>query len=149
MDGSTDLSLMLPATDDWMERYRLHGPAQFNRVAYSAAHVVADPTMNGNPWLDCAVDWDATIAYRRHLWSLGLGVAEAMDTAQRGMGMDWKASFELIRRSVAAAKDIPGGIVPAGGWCGVIAEAGSGGSADENAAGNARNFLNTSSACSP
>jgi len=123
MDGSTDLSFMLPATGGRMERYRLHGPAQFvtasspaqfNRVAYSAAHVVADPTMHGNPWLDCAVDWDATIAYRRHLWSLGLGVAEAMDTAQRGMGMDWKASFELIRRSVEAAKDVPGAILASG-----------------------------------
>ena len=53
-----------------------------------------------DPWLQCAVDWDATIAYRRHLWSLGLGVAEAMDTAQRGMGLDWPTSLELIRRAL-------------------------------------------------
>ena len=59
---------------------------KFNRIAYSAAHVVADPLAAIDPWLQCAVDWDATIAYRQRLWSLGLGVAEAMDTAQRGMG---------------------------------------------------------------
>ena len=77
----------------------------FNRIAYSAAHVVADPLADIDPGLACAVDWDATIAYRRHLWSLGLGVAEAMDTAQRGMGLDWPTSLELIRRSLDAAKD--------------------------------------------
>jgi hypothetical protein len=60
------------------------------------------------------VDWDATIAYRRHLWSLGLGVAEAMDTAQRGMGLDWPTSLELIRRSLEAAKDVPGALVACG-----------------------------------
>ena len=58
----------------------------FNRIAYAAAHVVADPLADRDPWLDAAIDWDTTIAFRRHLWSLGLGVAEAMDTAQRGMG---------------------------------------------------------------
>ena len=57
-----------------------------------------------DPWLDVAIDWDRTIAYREHLWDLGLGVAEAMDTAQRGMGLDWATSLELIRRSLAAAK---------------------------------------------
>ena len=57
-----------------------------------------------DPWLDAAIDWDRTIAFREHLWDLGLGVAEAMDTAQRGMGLDWPASLELIRRSVAAAR---------------------------------------------
>jgi hypothetical protein len=80
----------------------------FNRIAYAAAHVVADPLADREPWLDAAVDWDATIAFRRHLWSLGLGVAEAMDTAQRGMGMDWPNSLELIRRSLDAARDYPG-----------------------------------------
>ena len=86
----------------------------FNRIAYSAAHVVADPTADNNPSLDCAVDWDATIAYRQHLWSLGLGVAEAMDTAQRGMGLDWPTSLELIRRSLDAAKDTPGALIASG-----------------------------------
>jgi len=90
--------LELPKTD---------GPPVFNRVAYSAAHVVADPFSGVNPWLGAALDWDATLAYRRHLWSLGLGVAEAMDTAQRGMGLDWKTSLELIGRSIDAARDFP------------------------------------------
>jgi hypothetical protein len=72
----------------------------FNRVALAAAHVVADPFSTREPWLDAAIDWDATLAYRRHLWSWGFGVAEAMDTAQRGMGLDWKNSLELIRRTV-------------------------------------------------
>ena len=58
----------------------------FNRVAYAAAHVVADPLADNDPWLDAAIDWDKTIAFRHYLWDLGLGVAEAMDTAQRGMG---------------------------------------------------------------
>ena len=61
-----------------------------------------------------AIDWDATIAFRRHLWSLGLGVAEAMDTAQRGMGLDWPTSLELIRRSLDAAKDLPGALIACG-----------------------------------
>ena len=53
----------------------------FNRVAYAAAHVVADPLADVDPWLDVAIDWEQTIAFREHLWDLGLGVAEAMDTA--------------------------------------------------------------------
>src|SRR3954452_24693503 len=86
----------------------------FNRIAYAAAHVVTDPLADSNPWLDAPIDWDATIAFRRHLWSLGLGVAEAMDTAQRGMGMDWPNSLELIRRSLDAAKDFPGALIGSG-----------------------------------
>ena len=86
----------------------------FNRVALAAAHVVADPLADGEPWLDARLDWDATLAYRRHLWGLGLGVAEAMDTAQRGMGLDWPSSLELIRRSVAASRDIPGAVIFSG-----------------------------------
>ncbi len=92
-------------------------PAQgvaFNRIAYSAAHVVADPRAAIDPWLQCAIDWDATIAYRQRLWSLGLGVAEAMDTAQRGMGLDWPTSLELIRRSLEAAKSAPGARIASG-----------------------------------
>ncbi len=123
MDGSTSLEIRLPAADGRLEIFRLRephsyttatSPAQLTRIAYSAAHVVADPRARINPWLDCAVDWDATLAYRRHIWSLGLGVAEAMDTAQRGMGMDWPASLELIRRSVDAAKDFPGALIASG-----------------------------------
>jgi hypothetical protein len=90
------------------------GPRIFNRVAYSAAHVVADPRAAIDPWLQCAVDWDATLAYRQHLWSLGLGVAEAMDTAQRGMGLDWPTSMELIQRTLQAARTVPGARVASG-----------------------------------
>src|SRR6185436_18211962 len=86
----------------------------FTRIAYAAAHVVPDPLADTDPWLDAAIDWDATIAFRRYLWSLGLGVAEAMDTAQRGMGVDWPTSFELIRRTLDAARDVPGAIVASG-----------------------------------
>jgi len=123
MDGSADLQIRLPATNGCMEMYRLQGPRQFvtasspaqlTRVAYSAGHVVADPLAAINPSLDCAVDWEATIAYRQYLWRMGLGVAEAMDTAQRGMGMDWPQSLELIRRSTEAAKDIPGALLASG-----------------------------------
>ena len=114
--------LQLPLADGRLSRYSLRGalPARaapgtpFNRIAYSAAHVVADPLAAIDPWLQCAVDWDATIAYRRHLWSLGLGVAEAMDTAQRGMGLDWPTSLELIRRSVEAARDVQGALIASG-----------------------------------
>lgn len=76
----------------------------WNRTAIAAAHVVADPMVEAEPWLDCPMDWDRTLAFREHLWSLGLGVAEAMDTAQRGMGLDWPTSLELIQRSTAMAK---------------------------------------------
>lgn len=79
-------------------------PQGWNRIAYAAAHVVADPLADNDPWLDAAIDWDRTLAFREHLWSLGFGVAEAMDTAQRGMGLDWAQSLELIQRSVSAAK---------------------------------------------
>jgi uncharacterized protein DUF993 len=80
----------------------------FNRIAYAAAHVVTDPLADNDPWLDAAVDWDKTIAFRDYLWDLGLGVAEAMDTAQRGMGLDWNGAKELIRRALEAAKARPG-----------------------------------------
>jgi hypothetical protein len=76
----------------------------FNRVAYAAAHVVANPLADNNPWLDASIDWDKTIAFREYLWDLGLGVAESMDTAQRGMGLGWNDARELIRRALEAAK---------------------------------------------
>ncbi|CAN0602274.1 unnamed protein product, partial [Ectocarpus sp. 12 AP-2014] len=79
-------------------------PQGWNRIAYAAAHVVANPLADNDPWLDSAIDWDRTLAFREHLWSLGFGVAEAMDTAQRGMGLDWAQSLELVQRSVSAAK---------------------------------------------
>jgi len=116
------LSIKLPNPSGQTAVYTLCGKAvatvpagtKFNRIAYSAAHVVSDALASSNPWLDCSVDWDTTIAYRQHLWKLGLGVAEAMDTAQRGMGMDWKTSLELIRRSLDAARDFPGAMVASG-----------------------------------
>jgi Protein of unknown function (DUF993) len=74
------------------------------RVALAAAHVVVDPLRTAEPLTHPVVDWEATLAYREHLWSLGFGVAEAMDTAQRGMGLDWPLALELIKRSTAAAK---------------------------------------------
>jgi hypothetical protein len=77
----------------------------FSRVAFSAVHVVTDPLADCDPWFDTVINWDATMAFRRHIWSLGLGVAEAMDTAQRGIGLDWALSLELIQRSVAAARE--------------------------------------------
>jgi hypothetical protein len=80
----------------------------FNRVAYAAAHVVADPLADNNPWLDASIDWEKTIAFREYLWDLGLGVAESMDTAQRGMGLSWDDARELIRRALEAAKARPG-----------------------------------------
>lgn len=75
-----------------------------SRVCFAAAHVVADPLAGGDPTGPAQVDWEATLAFRRHLWAHGLRVAEAMDTAQRGMGLDWAATQELIRLSVAEAK---------------------------------------------
>lgn len=116
------LTLNLPTASGRLENYKLRGSVPlkpksrttFNRVAYSAAHVVSDPLASVDPWLQCAVDWDTTIDYRRYLWSLGLGVAEAMDTAQRGMGLDWPTSLELIRRTLDAAQDVPGSQVASG-----------------------------------
>src|SRR5215207_3647382 len=116
------LSLTLPTAAGVLAPYTLRGTTpvkptrgvKFDRIAYSAAHVVADPMAAIDPWLQSAVDWDATIAYRQRLWSLGLGVAEAMDTAQRGMGLDWPTSLELIRRSIDAARDVPGALVASG-----------------------------------
>jgi len=83
------------------------------RIAFAAAHVVVDPLHTAEPLTHPVVDWDATLAYREHLWSLGFGVAEAMDTAQRGMGLDWPLALELIKRSTAAAK-MRGALVASG-----------------------------------
>src|SRR5688500_14655393 len=88
--------------------------APFTRKALAAAHVVADPLSAKEPWLEASIDWDATLAYRRHLWSWGMGIAEAMDTAQRGMGLDWANSLELIRRTIAEGKSIPGAFTASG-----------------------------------
>jgi hypothetical protein len=116
------LHIKLPTAGRRLEPYALSAPRDFpvrqtqgfNRIAFAAAHVVADPLATQDPWLEAAVDWDRTIAFRRHLWGLGFGVAEAMDTAQRGMGLDWPNSLELIRRSIDAARDVPGALLASG-----------------------------------
>ncbi len=106
----------LPTAQRGIEAYRI-GPASpyaatasgdFPRLAYAAAHVVADPMVDVAPWQTVAVDWDATLAFRRHLWGLGFKIAEAMDTSQRGMGLDWPTARELIQRSLAEARSIEG-----------------------------------------
>ena len=106
------LKINLPTEAGKLESFVLSEPraypdkakGTFNRVAFSAAHVVADARAGNDPWLDCALDWETTLRYREYLWDLGLGVAEAMDTAQRGMGLDWPTSLELIQRAVKAGK---------------------------------------------
>ena len=108
----SSIAIRLPRADRTLEAFALSEPRNFpvrattpfNRIAFSAAHVVSDPLAACDPWLDAPIDWDRTIAFREHIWDLGLGVAEAMDTAQRGMGLDWPTSLELIRRSVTAAR---------------------------------------------
>lgn len=117
------ITLKLPAGDGTLQPYQLREAAPFAahqvrpqtaRIAYSAAHVVADPFVSHDPSTQNAIDWDATMAYRQYLWSLGLGVAEAMDTAQRGMGMDWPSSLELIKRSLEVARHTPGALIASG-----------------------------------
>ncbi|MDX3229872.1 dihydrodipicolinate synthase family protein [Streptomyces sp. ME19-01-6] len=117
------MTIHLPAADGTTRPYRPRtepvafapgGAPLASRTVFSAAHVVADPYADITPDSPAAVDWDATLAFRRHLWSHGLGVAEAMDTAQRGMGLDWSGAAELIRRSAAEAKAVGGRIA-----CGV------------------------------
>ncbi|WP_406104620.1 dihydrodipicolinate synthase family protein [Micromonospora globbae] len=113
----------LPRPDGTVEERRLAGPADWprparplaSRVAFAAAHVVADPLGDNTPGAPAAVDWEATLAFRRHLWSYGLGVAEAMDTAQRGMGLDWATTRELVARSAAEARAVGGRIAAGAG----------------------------------
>jgi uncharacterized protein DUF993 len=114
-------TLNLPVAPGKLAPYTMQPPRKFpaakppfNRIAYAAAHVVADPLADADPWLEAAIDWERTVAFRRHLWSLGLGVAEAMDTAQRGMGLDWPTSLELIRRTLEAARDFSGALTGCG-----------------------------------
>ncbi|WEJ10096.1 dihydrodipicolinate synthase family protein [Sinorhizobium prairiense] len=109
-------SVFLPRQDGSLEEYRLRGEPitrpgaapTFNRIAYAAAHVVSDPLRDSDPWGNPAIDWEATMVFRHHLWGLGFRIAEAMDTAQRGMGLTWAAAQELIRRSLAEARSVPG-----------------------------------------
>jgi hypothetical protein len=113
------VKLRLPESDGTLRPYTMRPPiawpaSRFTcRVAYAAAHVVADPLADNTPGAPAVIDWDATLAHRRRLWDNGLAVAEAMDTAQRGMGLDWPAAAELIRRSAAEARSV-GGVLACG-----------------------------------
>jgi hypothetical protein len=115
--------LLLPTPARTLESYRLigtpipferHAASDFPRIAYAAAHVVADPLASNDPWLTPAIDWDTTLKFRHRLWDLGLGVAEAMDTAQRGMGLTWADAQQLIRRSQAEARTRSDGLIAYG-----------------------------------
>ncbi|HEY8594917.1 MAG TPA: dihydrodipicolinate synthase family protein [Devosiaceae bacterium] len=108
--------ISLPRADGNVETHIVRGtpvtaprPAPaFNRIAYAAAHVVNAPIGDTDPWTAASIDWDATLAFRRHLYALGFKVAEAMDTAQRGMGLAWDDTKTLISRSLADARTING-----------------------------------------
>jgi hypothetical protein len=108
-------TLMLPQHDGRLMPFATTAPRTletalrqpFNRIAFAAPHVVAQPLASVDPWAGCALDWDATIAIRRTLWAQGLGVAEAIDAAQRGLGLDWPTSLELIGHAIDASKDYP------------------------------------------
>jgi hypothetical protein len=115
-------TIRLPRADGSLAPYTLTGqPAVTpppgpirSRIGMAAVHVVADPLARIDPTLDVALDWDATLRFRHHVWSLGLAVAEAMDTSQRGMGFHWDTAKELIRRSVAEARAVPGAVLASG-----------------------------------
>ncbi|AZO11640.1 MULTISPECIES: dihydrodipicolinate synthase family protein [unclassified Mesorhizobium] len=113
--------ITLPSENGSRASYRLVGQpaeprigAQFSRIAYAAAHVVADPFAMTDPWSRPVIDWDKTMAFRHHLWRLGFRIAEAMDTSQRGMGFDWTSAKELIRRSIAEARTAKGADLASG-----------------------------------
>ncbi len=107
--------LSLPGTDGAWREVRLAEPGPWvehpqpytSRVAFAAAHVAADPLGDNVPGAPAAVDWEATLAFRRELFRYGFGVAEAMDTAQRNMGLDWHAVQELVRRSAEQDRPAP------------------------------------------
>lgn len=117
-------TIKLPGKDRTIYSYSLKNTAAFevpagkafqSRTAFSAAHVVCDPLADTDPLTNAQIDWETTMEYRHHLWSLGLSVAEAMDTAQRGMGLSWDSAKELIRRSVVEAKSVGGNIASGAG----------------------------------
>jgi len=109
-------SLRLPAADGGLAAFAMSPPSSypeqaqgdFPRIVYAAAHVVADPLAGDDPWAHTPVDWERTLAYRHRLWDLGFRIAEAMDTSQRGMGLDWSGAQALIARACAEAKARPG-----------------------------------------
>ncbi|MFZ0100119.1 MAG: dihydrodipicolinate synthase family protein [Gemmobacter sp.] len=101
------MKITLPDAQGRLSDYQLSGtpiaegrlPANPARIVYSAAHVVADPFSNADPSGRAVIDWAKTMEFRHYLAGLGLGIAEAMDTAQRGMGLDWPGALELVRRT--------------------------------------------------
>ncbi|AMY02245.1 dihydrodipicolinate synthase family protein [Mesorhizobium ciceri] len=115
------MDISLPGEGVGSTRYTLVGEpvqpdigARFSRIAYAAAHVVADPLAMTDPWSRPVIDWEGTMAFRHHLWRLGFRIAEAMDTSQRGMGFDWANAQELIRRSIAEARTVDGADLASG-----------------------------------
>jgi len=115
------MDIALPGEGGRSTRYTLVGQpvqpvtgARFSRIAYAAAHVVADPLEMTDPWSRPVVDWDRTMAFRHHLWRLGFRIAEAMDTSQRGMGFDWANAKELIHRSIAESRAVDGADLASG-----------------------------------
>jgi hypothetical protein len=111
-------TILLPEPDGTLTAYELGEPGGWTRptapitarIAYAAAHVVPQALADNVPGAPAVIDWDTTLAYRHELWSYGLGVADAMDTAQRGMGLDWPATQELIKRSAAEAASVGGAL---------------------------------------
>ncbi len=112
------MDINLPNQEGQLEPYTLREPANYqppnepfkSRILFAAVHVVADPKADNSEGKPATLDWEKTLAYRHHLWRYGFAVAEAMDTAQRGFGLDWAATKELIKRSVAEAKSVAGKI---------------------------------------
>ncbi len=115
-------TLTLPEADFRLRPYAMGPPSPFPpsgppirvRTAYAAVHVVMNARRSADPWQAPAIDWDATLRFRHHLWSLGFAVAEAMDTSQRGMGLDWPGAKELIRRALAEARTVEGARIACG-----------------------------------
>ena len=109
----SDLQLTLLDEDGALRRVPLAEAPAFarpaaplrSRVIYAAVHVVPQVHGDNTPGAPAAIDWGATLAFRRTMWSRGLGVADAMDTAQRGMGLDPAATRELITRTADAARE--------------------------------------------
>jgi hypothetical protein len=116
-------TVRLPQANGTTSEHRLREPVSYDRPqgpiasrrAFAACHIVGDAFAENVPGAPATLDWDATLAFRHHLWSHGLGVAEAMDTAQRGMGLDWETARELIARSAAEARSVGGSIAAGAG----------------------------------
>lgn len=116
------VTLRLPVKDGPLTPFTLSEPNDFGpppsaplaRIVLAAPHIVSNPLSHTNPWTDPVVAWDDTLKYRRYLWSLGLGVAEAMDTAHRGSGLNWPTALKLIELSVSESKDFPNAVLFSG-----------------------------------